>query len=31
MSDIKKLKEVWKDQKNSKLQFSYDDIQKMLQ
>ena len=30
MSDIKKLKEVWKDQKNSKLQFSYDDIQKML-
>jgi hypothetical protein len=30
MNNLDKLKEVWKDQKNSKLQFSYDDIQKML-
>jgi len=30
MENLDKLKEVWKDQKNSKLQFSYDDIQKML-
>ena len=30
MSDINKLKEVWKGQKNDKLQFSYDEIHKML-
>jgi len=30
MTNLDNLKEVWKDQKSSKLQFSYDDIQKML-
>jgi hypothetical protein len=30
MENLDKLKEVWKDQKNNNLQYSYDDIQKML-
>jgi hypothetical protein len=30
MTNLDNLKEVWKGQKNSKIQFSYDDIQAML-
>lgn len=30
MKNLDKLKEVWKDQKSNKIQYSYDDIQKML-